>query len=151
MKFISSGSILTCLLAAQLSEGFLLPTMGNFPTFNELESHFNQIRSDMTSFTPTVRSRTYPEEYVIQMEVPGFSSNELNLSFKNFNLLVEGEHKCDDEKDRDCLSKSISQAFYLPRDVNPDKIESTLENGILTIRSGRNETPEKKISVHSNN
>ncbi|ORX85045.1 HSP20-like chaperone [Basidiobolus meristosporus CBS 931.73] len=136
MKATSTSSVLICLLGTHLAQGFLIPTF-DIPMFSKMDRAVS-----------AYHSRTYPEEYILNLEVPGISPEELSISYKNSQLIVEGEHQCGTEEEaRGCLPKRVGQVFILPRDINPDSIESTLENGVLTIRSARHQAPVRKVVI----
>lgn len=93
----------------------------------------------------------------IKTEVPGLDKDELMISIHNGILKIKGEPKTEIiEEEGEYLRKEYySSKFYrsytLPEEVNEDKIEASLEKGILSITLPKNKsgkTKEKKIEIN---
>lgn len=94
-------------------------------------------------------------ELVIQSAIAGVKPEELNVSLEGDVLSIEGERKKPKNEDGDylvqeCYWGRFSRKLILPLEVNPEKIDATFKDGILTIRIQK--TPKerkKKIIVKS--
>lgn len=78
-------------------------------------------------------------ELVIQSAIAGVKPEELNISIEKDILTIEGERKKPFEEKGDyliqeCYWGKFSRKIILPVEINPDKIEATFKEGILTIR-----------------
>lgn len=80
------------------------------------------------------------EGYVLTLELPGFKQSHLDVSLEEDVLTVLAKK---DETHR------YERSVTLPSDIDPDKIEAKLEDGILTVRIGKVEQAKpRKISVN---
>jgi HSP20 family molecular chaperone IbpA len=70
------------------------------------------------------------KEHVITIHAPGFKKDEIKLEIDNRGLNIAGEIK--DEK-RKAIRKKFSY-LYGKNGINPDSVNASLEDGILTIR-----------------
>ena len=79
------------------------------------------------------------KDFKIDLEVPGFSLDNLNLEVKDGVLSIKGMVEKDEKKGegdyrlREISTSSFERSFTLPDGVEADEIEANLENGILTI------------------
>ncbi|MBL0023744.1 MAG: Hsp20/alpha crystallin family protein [Saprospiraceae bacterium] len=70
------------------------------------------------------------------MAVPGYDKSGITISLEENKLKIVG--KKEESTDRKFLMKefdftTFQRLFYLPEDVQKDKIEATVENGILHL------------------
>lgn len=76
--------------------------------------------------------------YLVEVPVPGFSSSNIDVSFKDNVLTIHGK------TDR----RTIARSFTVPEDVDGDKISATVADGMLTISLDRlPEAQPKRIPV----
>ncbi|MBW1697949.1 MAG: Hsp20/alpha crystallin family protein [Deltaproteobacteria bacterium] len=77
--------------------------------------------------------------YYIRAELPGMRAEELNISVTGNGLSISGERKIPAEGDnvryhrREREAGSFSRIIGLPGEVDPDKVEAKLKDGILTV------------------
>jgi len=86
-------------------------------------------------------------EYRIDLQVPGLKKDVLKVSVEKRILIISCDKK--DEKKPDEIFKErafshsyFSRSFFLPDNIDEDKISATCENGILKII-----LPKKEISI----
>jgi HSP20 family protein len=114
-------------------------------TANELEQLFNQLFSTSTAptsskFSPPSEVLEADAEYVIRLEVPGVKLEDITVEFIDDELRVSGEKKivCEDStKVCHCAERRSGQfqrTFRFPTDVEAEKVDARLENGVLTIQ-----------------
>jgi len=96
------------------------------------------------------------KEYVVKATLPGVRGEDLDVSIVGETLTIKAttqEEK--DVKDEDWLLKesrynAFSRTVTLPSEVQADKVDATLENGILTLRIPKAEAVlPKSIKVKS--
>lgn len=89
----------------------------------------------------TNRSHVVENEqgYFIQLDIPGVPKEKLKISTEKKQLVVEGERQT-----RDGLS-SIRRAFWLPDDVDADRIEAQLKDGVLELALPKKEAAKPKL------
>ena len=79
------------------------------------------------------------EKIFAELEVPGMKLEELEIQVKGGELTINGERQAEEKKEDvtyyryERHNRSISGTIRLPIEVDVDKVEARLENGILTI------------------
>jgi HSP20 family protein len=79
----------------------------------------------------------------IRAEVPGFKSDELEISLEPERITIKGLHQQDKEEieEKTYLSESRSRQIFrtlqLPVSVIPEKAEAALNGGVLAIKAPR--------------
>jgi HSP20 family protein len=139
-------------------------TRWNDPS-RELESFRNQIsrlfgetfptsRADeapsLAAWAPPVDITETPDQLVFQVELPGFSQEDLSLRAENGVLTLEGERKFEKESEKKAYHRveraygRFVRAFSLPVNVDPEKINATLVDGLLTVELPKREEAKPK-------
>ncbi|MBW7905056.1 MAG: Hsp20/alpha crystallin family protein [Phycisphaerae bacterium] len=78
-------------------------------------------------------------QVIVTMDVPGVDPKEVRIELEGDTLTVRGEKRSQkEEKRRDYhymerQSGSFMRRIQLPSTVDPDKVEATHKNGVLTI------------------
>ncbi len=94
--------------------------------------------------------------YSLKLEMPGIGKENLNIVIDNDELKITAETSIE-ENDKDLkyaefYAKNYSRIFRVGNDINRDKIEARLENGILTLILHKSEEVKpKKITVNQIN
>lgn len=119
----------------------------------EVEKIFDAF-SRTNSFSPACEIRDEEKNYLISVDVPGLSKEELEIEVKENQLHVTGERKQKERSEKDSLLRSerrygrFSRAFTLPQNVNTDAIEARFENGVLEIAIPKEEKAQaRKITI----
>jgi len=96
------------------------------------------------------------ENYYVRAELPGVKGDEIDIQVTGNNLAISGERKIAAEKEgaryhrREREAGTFSRMIRLPDEVDTDKVEAKLENGILTIVVSKAEIAKpKQISISS--
>lgn len=78
-------------------------------------------------------------KYFVEMDLPGFNKNEINIECEKGNLLIKAkkEEKLDQDDDRNYIRRErvyneYSRSFYLG-DIIEDEISAKFDGGTLTI------------------
>ena len=98
------------------------------------------------------------DEYVLEVEVPGFAEPDLDVSVSDHTLVVKGE-RTEEQKEQDGkafrlqerLAKRFERRFELPRSVVVDKLGAEFADGLLTVRAPKTDaaSSHKVEIVHS--
>jgi HSP20 family protein len=95
-------------------------------------------------------------DVVIKAELPGVDPKDVEINVTGNMLTVRGEKKEEkEEKKRDYhfverSHGSFHRSLQLPSSVNPEKIDATFKNGVLTVKlAKRAEAKPKRITVRS--
>lgn len=93
--------------------------------------------------------------YIIDMELPGFTKEDVEAELKDGYLTVRAEHKTEkDEKDKEghYIRKeryygNFARSFYVGEAVTQEDIKAAFKDGILTLnvpKKEKEEEPEEK-------
>jgi len=133
--------------------------------FSELDNMRRQVdRLYQGLFSPSARpgAGVFPlinltegkDCYTVRAELPGVNSTELDIQATANALSLSGERKIPEEDGgakyhrRERESGGFSRVVSLPGDINPEKVEASMQQGILTIMLPKAETAKpKQISV----
>jgi HSP20 family protein len=96
------------------------------------------------------------DNYYVRAELPGVKGDELDIQITANNLAISGERKIAAEEEgaryhrREREAGTFSRMIGLPGEVDTDKVDANLENGILTIVVPKAEIAKpKQITVSS--
>ena len=123
------------------------------------DRYFDSIFGD-SIFTPTVRSINRPpavdvreteKSYIVDMELPGYNENDIEIHVDGGNLSISSKQEetkalqenGDAKEDKDSVDtgtwlirerriNSFSRSFKLPENANPEEITAVFKNGILS-------------------
>lgn len=94
------------------------------------------------------------DEIIIKSTIAGINPEDLDITVTNDMVTIKGRRQRDEEiKTEDyfyqeCYWGAFSRSIILPTDIDADKVEASMKNGILTIRLPKIEkTKTKKIKV----
>ncbi len=88
-----------------------------------------------------------PSKIVVKSTIAGVKPDNIDISINNDMLTIRGKRQMDNKiKEenylyRECYWGSFSRSIILPVEVEQDKIDASLENGVLTIS-----LPKAKVS-----
>lgn len=112
-------------------------------------------------FTTNDRMRTnlatYDQQYVLNIDYPGFDKKELEVEISGDYLTINGKKETEGKTDKEKLSfnqeyrSSFQHRLLIPKDVDTNSISSSLKNGVLTIvlpRVEEKKQESKKIPIN---
>jgi HSP20 family protein len=94
---------------------------------------------------PAVNVKETEKEYKIELAVPGFKKENIDVHLDNDILHISAESKNEkNEEDENFTRKefsynSFSRSFQLPKSANNEKIDAKYEDGILKIKVNKKE------------
>lgn len=82
------------------------------------------------------------DDLVLLAELPGVKREDINIGVQRDVISLEGERRCYSDDDRGRLpffrrergDGSFNRSFRLPFPIDPDRVEATMRDGVLTIR-----------------
>lgn len=83
------------------------------------------------------------EEFVVELEVPGFEEKELEVEISDHTLTITGaRHEDIEKKDkafklRERLDRQFERAFRLPPGVDPELVKASFASGVLKVEAGK--------------
>jgi HSP20 family protein len=141
------------------------PDFGWRGAFTDLE----RMRRDMDRLFEQVSGKTYrpltagvfplinltedKDDYYVRAELPGLKAGELKISASGRNLTISGERKISFKGDnvkyhrREREAGSFSRIIALPGDIEVNKVEAKLSDGILTVTIPKAEATKPKQIV----
>jgi len=122
---------------------------------DQLSQNFAEgdVRYGRATVFPPINMYEAKEQVIIKAEIPGVSTENLDISLEGETLSLQGTRAMhDDEKiafhRREIERGNFSRAVPLPIKVDPDNISAKLKNGILTITIGKAaEVKPRQIAV----
>lgn len=102
-------------------------------------------REVTTGNWPTVDIEESEKEYSIKADLPGMDKKDVSITVENGTLSLTGEKKEETKREKGRyyhLERSygkFSRSFALPDDVEADKIEAAMKNGVLTLSLPKSE------------
>ncbi len=117
------------------------------------------LESSFRSYTPSADLSETETEYTITVDIPGFDEKDVDVLFQKNNLTIRGSKETETEKKHrhyhqiERKSGSFERSFYLPDEVDEQKIEAKYKHGVLTIRLpklGVGQSTHKRIQIKSN-
>jgi HSP20 family protein len=123
----------------------------------QLDQMFDDVPQSVSAGVfPLINLTEDKDKYYLRAELPGVKADELDIQVTGNNLAISGERKIATEDEsakyhrREREAGSFSRMIGLPGEVNTNKVEAKLDNGILTIEVAKAEIAKpKQISVGS--
>lgn len=126
----------------------------NRAKFNENDE--NWIEDDYEEGQLSIDVYQTPKNIVVKSTIAGVKSEDIDISINNDMLTIRGKRenmetiKNDDYLYKECYWGSFSRSIILPVEVEQDKIDAILENGVLIITIPKAKVA-KQISVKVKN
>jgi HSP20 family protein len=85
------------------------------------------------------------DAYRIHLDLPGVHRDDVTINYQDNQLTISGERRDERTSETDERVRverafgHFYRAFTLPRTVDPEGIEATHENGVLTVRIPKSE------------
>lgn len=86
--------------------------------------------STMRSHAPTVEESD--DGYVVIADLPGFETDELDVTFTDGTLTINGTHEVTDGATS--RNRTVRESVRVPGDVVVDEVTAAYQNGVLEIR-----------------
>ena len=116
----------------------------------------NMAASVASYFSPSADAASGAEDYEINMELPGVSAEDIDVSLNDHVLTVKGEKKSSREEKTKTYYFSersygaFQRSFRLPGDVATDQIEASFVDGVLKLslpKTSQAAPAQRKIQV----
>ncbi len=143
-------------------------TMSMFPTrrgprgfgrdfFDSDNNFFDSFFSDATPIKTDIRETE--EAYILDAELPGFSKDNIDITYENNVLTISanvesGMEESDEENGtyirRERSTRSFSRQFIV-ENIKSDEIDASFEDGVLTVELPKSEPkPEETKRIEIN-
>jgi HSP20 family protein len=135
----------------------MLPTINkrSFRPFfmpNLFDDDFFHVIPNSTSFTPAVNIRESEKNYVLDLAIPGMDKKDLKIDINEDVLTISSETKSETEESRNGYKRkefsysTFSRSFWIPENVEREKIEANYKDGILSVELPKQEEEKSKIT-----
>jgi len=80
------------------------------------------------------------DHLILRADLPGMSTDDVNIEVKDGTLTVSGERKAEHESEREGYYRverafgAFSRSLSLPRGVEPDSVAADFSDGVLEVR-----------------
>jgi HSP20 family protein len=146
---------------------FNVPTWQFRSPFGELErmrQQMNRLLEETRAPYQPTQAGVFPltnlsedkDNYYVRAELPGVKGDQLDIQVTGNNLAISGERKIAAEEEgaryhrREREAGTFSRMIGLPGEVDTDKVDANLQNGILTVVVPKAEIAKpKQITVSS--
>jgi len=120
-----------------------------------LDNGQSEFATESGHWVPSVDIRETNDALLVQAELPGIEKKDIHLEVKDGVLTISGErHYQKDVKEENAHRVErtygrFSRSFSLPRNVNADRVDASMKNGMLEVRLPKRESAKPKaISIH---
>lgn len=123
--------------------------------FNDFFDNDWMVKANATA--PAINVIESDKDYKVEVAAPGMTKEDFNIHLSEDNELVismekKNETKEEDKENKKYLRREFSyskfqQALILPDDVEKDKINANVTDGVLTIELPKR-TPEEKAKIN---
>lgn len=136
------------------------PTTDLLNPFEALFGPWGASRMPDVIRTPSADVIEREDELEVDIEIPGMHPDDINVDLENNVLTVSGEKREEREEESREGTYHLSErrygrftrTFVLPRDVEPDRIEASCEDGLLRITVPKSERARRRrIEVRGGN
>jgi HSP20 family protein len=115
---------------------------------NLFDDDYFPAMSQRSTSMPAVNIKEDDKKFILDLAVPGIDKKDLKIEINEDVITISSERKSENEetgdgfKRREFSYSSFCRSFYLPENVNKEKIEANYKDGILTVELPK-ETEEK--------
>ncbi|MGZ3653180.1 MAG: Hsp20/alpha crystallin family protein [Bdellovibrionota bacterium] len=100
------------------------------------------------AFRPLYNVEEKGSHFLLTMDVPGFSKDDIKVEVLDNQLHIYGEKKTEHEEKKgkrfESSYGSIEQWLSLPQNTKPETVEAQIENGVLRVAIPRTEASMAK-------
>lgn len=99
---------------------------------------------------PLVNLSENSESYILRAEIPGMQAEELDIKATAKSVSISGERHIAQEGENGNYHRQerkggrFSRTLAISSEIDPDKVEAKLENGVLTLRLPKTEASKTK-------
>jgi HSP20 family protein len=134
----------------------MLPTIAKrtFSPFlsNLFDEDFFPVLTNRTGSMPAVNIKENDKNFILELAVPGMDKKDLKIDINEDVLTISSETKNESEEEKDGYKRkefsysSFCRSFYIPENINREKIGAAYKDGILTVDLPKLEEEKNKIS-----
>jgi HSP20 family protein len=134
-----------------------------FRELEDLQSRTEQLLESVWSGTPVTNGGLWSpsvdieetdDAWIVEAEVPGVKREDVNVDLRDSELIIAGDIKERERKGilrrRTRRTGRFEYRVMLPGDADPERVEASLHDGVLTVRVPKPERAQpRRIEVKS--
>jgi HSP20 family protein len=134
----------------------MLPTISKRTFSPFLSSIFDEdffpVLTSRTSSMPAVNIKENEKNFILELAVPGMDKKDLKIDINEDVLTISSETKNEAEEEKDGYKRkefsysSFCRSFYIPENINREKIGASYKDGILNVELPKLEEEKNKIT-----
>ena len=108
--------------------------------FAEMSRLLEQGAGERGTMRPEVDIFEEKDAIVVKAELPGVDAKDVDVTVEDGLLTISGQRRMEHKDEREgyhrveCSYGSFSRSFSLPDNVEADKIDASIDNGVLKLR-----------------
>jgi HSP20 family protein len=116
------------------------------------DDFFPMLSNHTKSSVPAVNIREDDKNYVLDFAIPGVEKKDLKIDMNEDVLTISSEVKNESEENKDGYKRkefsysAFSRSFYIPENVDREKIGANYKDGVLSISLPKQEEEKNKIN-----
>ena len=121
--------------------------------FNGLFNEGNMQKANTTA--PAINVKESLTKYTVELAAPGMRKDDFEVNLNengDLHIKMENKHQPEQEEHvylrREFSYAKFEQTLILPDDVNKEKIEANVNDGVLTVNLPKVEQKEEKATRH---
>lgn len=112
--------------------------MNKVQFYHPLMKRFDVSNFNGTLQIPPTNVFKSDEGYILEIAVPGFKKEEIDISLKDNKLIIKGKSEVNEEAEtkfiqRGFTKKSFDLSFGLSEQIDQETIDAKIENGVLKV------------------
>lgn len=111
--------------------------------FNTGLSNFTS--NNFLSTTPSINIMEEKDRFLVEVASPGLEKSDFDIKIDNDHLIISAQKEIKTEEEKENFTRrefnytSFNRSFYLPENVDSEKIDAKYKDGILTISLSKKE------------
>lgn len=135
-------------------------TIVRWTPFTELDSMERRMRRvfEESGFAPVLAPAAdvyeTDDEFVVELEVPGYEEKELSIEVSDHMLEIKGSRTKAKEEERkefalhERLERAFERRFILPSEADTEHLKAVFKEGVLEVHARKLETAKpKKVAI----
>jgi HSP20 family protein len=124
-------------------------TLSPFITSGFFDDDLFPVLGNGNKSLPAVNVKETDKSYILELAVPGIDKNNLKIDMNEDVLTISSQVKTENEQENDGYMRrefsfdSFTRSFYVPENVNKEKIGATYRDGILSVEMPKEEEKGK--------
>ena len=111
-----------------------------------LDDQDSPMKRDAGQWLPSVDVKETEDALLVEAELPGIDKKDVKLDIKDGVLTISGERSYEKDVKEENIHRiersygSFSRSFSLPRNIDTEKVDATMKDGVLKVKLSKLET-----------